>query len=73
MNSIIMLQLFAMLQEVGKTNFHIRQQCIEKEIIFARSEGIRTGRINRQREPFSVRQKQFFPIFETKKVCSSRF
>ena len=58
--------------DVGKMNFHVRMQCIEKEIVFARSEAMRTGRINRQMEPFSVRQKQFFPLFETKKVSNKK-
>ena len=42
--------------------------CIEKEIIFARNEAIRLGKLDRRIEPFSVRQKQFYPINETKKV-----
>ena len=54
--------------EVKKMNFQIRMECIGKEIIFARNEAMRLGKINRQFEPFSVRQKQFFPLIETKKV-----
>jgi mRNA-capping enzyme len=59
--------------EVGKTNFHIRLQCINKEIIFARGEAIKAGKLNKQIEPFSVRQKQFFPISDTKKLLSNEF
>jgi hypothetical protein len=57
--------------EVGKMNFEIRLHCISKEIIFARDEAFKHGLINKQIEPFSVRQKQFFPIVGTKKVFSS--
>lgn len=59
--------------EVGKMNFDIRIECIKKEIIYARGEAIRLGKINKQIEPFSVRQKQFYPISETKKLLSEDF
>lgn len=49
-------------------NFQIRCTCINKEIIFARNEAIKTGKFDKTLEPFSVRQKQFFSINETKKV-----
>ena len=49
-------------------NFEIRMQCIAKEIIFARGEAIKQGKVNKQIEPFSLRQKQFYPINETKKL-----
>jgi hypothetical protein len=57
--------------EVGKMNFEIRLHCISKEIIFARDEATKQGLINKQIEPFSIRQKQFFPISGTKKVIQS--
>lgn len=59
--------------EVGKMNFDIRMQCISKEIIFARNEAIKQGKLNKQIEPFSLRQKLFYPINETKKLLSEDF
>jgi mRNA-capping enzyme len=47
--------------------------CIDKEIIKSRNEAIKLGLINKQYEPFSVRQKLFYPIFETKKLLSEDF
>lgn len=59
--------------EVGKMNFQVRIQCINKEIIFARNEAIKQGKLNKLIEPFSVRQKLFYPINETKKLLSEDF
>jgi mRNA-capping enzyme len=55
-------------QPVGKNKFNIRLACIDKEIIFARNEAIKQGKLNKTIEPFSIRQKGFFPIIQTKKV-----
>jgi hypothetical protein len=53
---------------VGKLSFNVRMDCIKMEIVFARTEAMRLGKIERKYEPFSVRQKDFFPINETRKV-----
>ena len=40
-------------------SFKIRLQCIDKEIIFARNEATKQGKLNKQLEPFSIRQKLY--------------
>lgn len=59
--------------DVGKMNYQIRLQCISKEIIFARDEAFRQGKLNKQIEPFSIRQKLFYKITDTKKLLSKDF
>jgi mRNA-capping enzyme len=56
--------------DVGKVNFQIRLQCITKEIISARDEACRQGKLNKQIEPFSIRQKLFYKLGDTKKVLN---
>jgi len=48
--------------QVGKMPFWTRLLCIEKELIGPRTIAIQKGLIDKQREPFSVRKKQFFDI-----------
>ena len=38
--------------------------CIDKEIVMARAKYVEEGRIDRSREPFSVRAKKFWPLSE---------
>lgn len=59
--------------DVGKTSFQVRLQCISKEIIFARDEACRQGKLNKRIEPFSVRQKLFYKLGDTKKLLSKEF
>jgi len=47
---------------VGKVNFDIRLTCIKKEIIGPRQ------KIDKSREPFSIRIKEFYPIEEAIKL-----
>lgn len=47
-------------QPVGQCDFNIRLVCIEKEIISPRMEKMKTGQIDKTKEPFSVRAKPFF-------------
>jgi mRNA-capping enzyme len=60
--------LFLKNDDVGKMNFTVRLQCISKEIIFARDEAFKQGKLNKQIEPFSIRQKLFYKLRDTKKV-----
>eukprot|EP00095_Tigriopus_kingsejongensis_P004298 maker-scaffold346_size200932-snap-gene-0.7 protein:Tk04298 transcript:maker-scaffold346_size200932-snap-gene-0.7-mRNA-1 annotation:"hypothetical protein CAPTEDRAFT_167250" len=60
-------------KNVGDANFSIRGICIEKEIIQARSQYINQGLIDRSREPFSIRLKQFWPIKDTRTLLGPRF
>ena len=39
----------------------------------ARAEAIKAGKLNKQIEPFSVRQKLFYPLTDTKKLLSDEF
>ncbi|XP_034436022.1 mRNA-capping enzyme isoform X2 [Hippoglossus hippoglossus] len=54
-------------QPVGQCDFNIRLLCIEKEIISPRMEKMKTGQIDKTKEPFSVRNKPFFDIHAARK------
>lgn len=60
--------VFLQKQPVGQCNFNIRLLCIEKEIISPRMEKMKTGQIDKTKEPFSVRHKSFFDIHASRKV-----
>uniref|UniRef100_A0A673ASB9 mRNA-capping enzyme n=1 Tax=Sphaeramia orbicularis TaxID=375764 RepID=A0A673ASB9_9TELE len=57
-------------QPVGQCDFNIRLVCIEKEIISPRMEKMKTGQIDKTKEPFSVRNKPFFDIHASRKVMT---
>lgn len=59
--------------DVGKISFQVRLQCITKEIIFARDEAFKLGKFNKQQEPFSIRQKLFYKLGDTKKLLCKEF
>ncbi|XP_054871890.1 mRNA-capping enzyme isoform X2 [Amphiprion ocellaris] len=54
-------------QPVGQCDFNIRLLCIEKEIISPRMEKMKTGQIDKTKEPYSVRHKPFFDIHAARK------
>nr|XP_046228371.1 mRNA-capping enzyme isoform X2 [Scatophagus argus] len=54
-------------QPVGQCDFSVRLLCIEKEIISPRMEKMKTGQIDKTKEPFSVRNKPFFDIHASRK------
>uniref|UniRef100_A0AAX7UTP8 mRNA-capping enzyme n=1 Tax=Astatotilapia calliptera TaxID=8154 RepID=A0AAX7UTP8_ASTCA len=54
-------------QPVGQCDFNIRLLCIEKEIISPRNEKMKTGQIDKTKEPYSVRQKPFYDIHASRK------
>jgi len=60
-------------QQVGKTAFSIRLTCIEKELIMARHAYITQGIIDKTREPFSVRKKDFWDVTDAHKLLSDKF
>lgn len=60
-------------EEVGKMNYDIRLQCIQKEIIDVRHDFMRRGIINKMREPFSIRRKEFWDITRTKSILTGQF
>jgi len=59
--------------EVGKCDFGTRLTCIEKEIVGARNTYITQGRIDKTREPFSVRKKEFWDVSEAGKLMGPDF
>lgn len=61
-------------QEVAKTPFYpTRLQCIELEIINPRVDAMRKGQINRSKEPFSVRKKDFWDVQQTAYLLGEKF
>ncbi|XP_071854236.1 mRNA-capping enzyme-like [Apostichopus japonicus] len=60
-------------EEVGKMNYDVRLQCIQKEIINVRHEYMQKGWINKQQEPFSIRRKEFWDITKTKNILTGHF
>lgn len=60
-------------QPVGQCDFNKRLGCIEKEIIFPRMEKMKTGQIDKTKEPFSVRAKPFFDILASRKLLEGSF
>ncbi|XP_058248641.1 mRNA-capping enzyme isoform X2 [Hemibagrus wyckioides] len=60
-------------QPVGQCDFSRRLLCIEKEIIFPRSEKIKMGQIDKTKEPFSVRSKPFFDLHAARKLLGGSF
>ncbi|KAI5094425.1 mRNA-capping enzyme [Silurus meridionalis] len=60
-------------QPVGQCDFSRRLLCIEKEIIFPRSEKIKMGQIDKTKEPFSVRNKPFFDLHVARKLLEGSF
>ena len=59
--------------EVGKCAFGTRLTCIEKEIVGARNTYITQGLIDKNKEPFSIRKKEFWDVSEAYKLMSDEF
>ena len=59
--------------EVGKCDFGTRLTCIEKEIVGARNTYITQGLIDKNKEPFSIRKKEFYDVSEASKLMSDEF
>lgn len=59
--------------EVGKTGFSTRLLCIDKEIVGARHTYITQGLVNKNKEPFSVRKKEFWDVSEAHKLLGDKF
>ena len=59
--------------EVGKCAFGTRITCIEKEIVGARNTYITQGLIDKNKEPFSIRKKDFWDVSEAYKLMSDDF
>ena len=61
------------MEEVGKTVFSTRRLCIHKEIVNARNEYIKEGKIDKTNEPFRIRAKEFWPLQETAVLLGPKF
>ncbi|XP_053205509.1 mRNA-capping enzyme-like [Panonychus citri] len=59
--------------DVGWTHFNLRRTCITKEIIGPREEAKQTGLIDRSKEPFGIRIKDFWDIKQTKSIFGPSF
>lgn len=59
--------------EVGRTDFHRRLYCIEKELIGPRTLKMQQGLMNRSTQPFSVRLKPFWDITTSEKILDGGF
>ncbi|CAG2101565.1 unnamed protein product, partial [Medioppia subpectinata] len=60
-------------QEVGGTDFRRRMLCIEKEVIGPRERAKVEGVIDRTKEPFGVRKKDFWELRDTYKIFEEKF
>jgi len=59
--------------EVGKCDFRRRLECIDREIVGARNKYIMEGVINKTREPFSIRKKDFWDVADAYKLLRPEF
>ncbi|RUS87888.1 hypothetical protein EGW08_004366, partial [Elysia chlorotica] len=59
--------------DVGRTDFDRRLLCIEKEIIGPRYTKMQQGTLDKSKEPFSVRIKNFFDITMSQKILEGTF
>lgn len=57
-------------QEVWKTIFNIRLTCILKEIVEPRNNLFLSGRLDKNKEPFSIRAKEFWDLTKARKVAN---
>jgi len=49
-------------QDVGQTDLDRRHLCIEKELIGPRNLAAQAGKLDKSKEPFAIRKKDFYPI-----------
>lgn len=47
----------------------IRMKCIDIDIVQPRHKAVQNGVLDKTKEPFSVRSKQFFPVEKAEWVC----
>lgn len=60
--------------DVGEQSFYpTRMGCIEHEIIAPRHQAIQKGIINKSKEPFSVRKKDFWDVTQASSLLGERF
>jgi len=59
--------------EVGKCDFRRRLECIDREIVGSRNKYIMDGVINKAKEPFSIRKKDFWDVADAYKLLRPEF
>ncbi|EFO19544.1 hypothetical protein LOAG_08948 [Loa loa] len=60
-------------QNVGECDFTTRLSCIREDIIQPRRDALRTGRIRREKEPISIRNKDFWELEAVRKLFDEKF
>lgn len=60
-------------EDVSKMHFDDRLKCIEKNIIYPRNEATKRGLLDRTREPFSIRAKQFWEVTTAAALLGEKF
>lgn len=60
-------------EDVSKMHFDDRLKCIEKNIIYPRNEATKRGLLDRSREPFSIRNKQFWEVTTAAALLGEKF
>jgi len=70
--AVVTCHLFHQGQPVGECHFQRRLECIEKEIIGPRHEKMRHGMIDKRREPFSIRKKDFWDIHQSREILDGK-
>lgn len=61
-------------RDVSELPFHPdRYNIIEREVMGGRHRALREGRLRKEREPFSVRLKQFWDVTQTASLLSEKF
>jgi len=60
-------------EKVGGVDFGTRLICIDKEIVGARNNYIIQGVINKTKEPFSIRKKEFWDVSDAYKLMDDKF
>jgi len=49
-------------QDVGKADLDRRLLCVDKEIIGPRNTAVKAGKLDKTKEPFGIRKKDFYPV-----------
>nr|CAB3265660.1 mRNA-capping enzyme-like [Phallusia mammillata] len=60
-------------QPVGDCHFQRRLECIDKEIIGPRHEKMKQGMLDKRREAFSIRKKEFWDIYTSRELLDGKF
>lgn len=61
-------------EDLGKQEFYPnRLKCIETEVVNPRYEAMKRGIINKQKEPFSVRNKMFWDLTQARALLGPKF